>query len=81
MLFNLDKCHILHLGNTDPCHNYNMNGHPLLDFDEEKDVGVIITSYCAPSKHVSAAALKCHSVLLQLLISFSHRDLYTFTKL
>ena len=26
MLFNLDKCHILHLGNTNPRHDYNING-------------------------------------------------------
>ena len=81
MLFNLDKCHILHLGNTNPCHNYNINGHSLLNVDEEKDLGVIITSSCTPSKHVSAAALKGNSVLGQLLRTFTYRDRYTFIKL
>ena len=81
MLFNLDKCHILHLGNTNPRYDYNINGHPLLHVDEEKDLGVIINSSCTPSKQVSAAALKGNQVLGQLLRTFTYRDRYTFIKL
>ena len=29
MLFNIDKCHILHLGKHNPLHQYSMNGVPL----------------------------------------------------
>ena len=37
MLLNVDKCHILHLGNTNPNHTYTMNGIPLKVVDVEKD--------------------------------------------
>ena len=81
MLFNLDKCHILHLGNTNPHHTYNINGHPLKQVDEEKDLGVLISSSCTPSKQVSAASLKGNQVLGQLLRTFTYRDRHTFIKL
>ena len=78
MLFNLEKCHVLHFGNTNSHYNYNINGHPLLHVDEEKDLGVIIDSTCTPSKQVSAAALKGNQVLGQLLRTFTYRDRLTF---
>lgn len=81
MLFNLDKCHILHFGNTNPHHQYNINGHPLLAVENEKDLGVIINETCTPSKQVSAAALKGNQVLGQLLRTFTYRDSKTFIKL
>ena len=81
MLFNLDKCHILHFGKTNPRYDYNINGYQLHHVDEEKDLGVIIDSTCTPSKQVSAAALKGNQVLGQLLRSFTYRDKYTFIKL
>ena len=81
MLFNLDKCHILHCGKTNPHHQYYINGHPLLAVEEEKDLGVLITSSCHPSKQVSAAALKGNQVLGQLMRAFTYRDRHTFIKL
>ena len=81
MLFNLDKCHVLHLGNNNLRHEYNINGHKLLAVEEEKDLGVYITSSCTPSRQVSAAATKANQVLGQLLKSFSYRDHYTFIRL
>ena len=58
ILFNLDKCHILHLGNNNPHHEYNINGYALSSVEEEKDLDVYINSTCTPSRQVSAAALK-----------------------
>ena len=42
MLFNLDKCHILHFGKTNPHYQYYINNHPMLQVDKEKDLGVMI---------------------------------------
>ena len=81
MLFNLDKCHILHLGKNNPHHQYYINGHPMLNVEYEKDLGVIIHSSCTPSKQVSAAAMKGNQVLGQLLRAFTYRDSKTFIKL
>ena len=81
MLFNLDKCHVLHFGNSNPRHTYNINNYELKHVDEEKDLGVIIDSSCTPSRQVSAAALKGNQVLGQLLRAFSYRDRFTFIRL
>ena len=81
MLFNLDKCHILHFGKSNALHQYFINGHPLLHVASEKDLGVIINESCTPSKQVNAAALKGNQVLGQLLRTFTYRDCKTFMKL
>ena len=81
ILFNLDKCHVLHFGNNNPNHNYFINGHQLSTVEEEKDLGVYITNSCTPRRHVSIAAAKANQVLGQLLRSITYRDSYTFVKL
>ena len=81
MLFNLDKCHILHFGSTNLCHAYNINGHMLASVEEEKDLGIYISNCCTPSKHVTAAAQKANQVLGQLLCVITYRDKHTFIKL
>ena len=81
MIFNLEKCHVLHFGTTNPRNSYTINDHPLLHVDEEKDLGIIISSSCTPSKQVSAAAMKANQVLGQLLRTFTYRDRYTFIRL
>ena len=78
MLFNLDKCRVLHFGNTNPHNRYFINNHQLLPVDEEKDLGIIISSSCTPSKQVHAAAMKGNQVLGQLLRAFTYRDRHTF---
>ena len=40
ILFNLEKCHILHFGNSNHQHNYFIDGHQLSSVAEEKDLGV-----------------------------------------
>ena len=81
MMFNLDKCQILHFGRNNPCRDYTINGHLLKHVNEEKDLGVIIDSTGTPSKQVSAAALKGNRVLGQLLRAFTYRDQHTFIRL
>ena len=81
MLFNLDKCHVLHFGSTNSRNTYTINNHQLLHVDEEKDLGVIISSSCTPRRQVSAAAMKGNQVLGQLLRAFTYRDRHTFIRL
>ena len=49
MKFNLDKCHVLHMGNYNPLTSYSMKDVQLKSVDKEKDLGVIITSNLKPS--------------------------------
>ena len=51
MTFNLNKCKVLHIGNNNDRHNYSMNGIELLKVNEEKDLGVTISSDLKPGKH------------------------------
>ena len=81
MLFNIDKCHILHFGAINPCRDYQINSHPLKHVEYEKDLGVLIDNTCTPSRHVTAAALKGNQALGQLLRAFTYRDKATYVKL
>ena len=43
MLFNEDKCKVMHLGSRNSKHHYEMNGKPLAETEVEKDLGVLIS--------------------------------------
>ena len=81
MLFNADKCHIIHLGRTNPNFPYSINGTGLVVVEEEKDLGVLIHKSCTPSSQVAKAAKKANSVLGQLMRAVSYRDKFTYIKL
>ena len=53
MFFNVDKCKVLHIGNRNVQANYTMNGKQLAKFEQEKDLGVVISSDLKPSKQCS----------------------------
>ena len=58
MLFDVDKCKVMHLGYNNPKVNYIVEAAQLQDVDEVTDLGIIVVS----------DDLKCrkNSVLLQL---------------
>jgi len=41
MLFNIDKCRVMHFGRNSPKAVYHMDGMQLMDVFDEKDLGVI----------------------------------------
>ena len=43
MLFNIDKCKILHIGRENLNELYSMEGRPLEAVHEERDLGIMIT--------------------------------------
>ena len=47
MKFNVEKCHVLHLGRTNERRIYSMNGTQLITTEMEKDIGVLV---CEKSK-------------------------------
>ena len=53
MSFNIDKCHVLHIGSHNPNVNYVMNHSELKSVDEEKDLGVIISKNLKPHNQIS----------------------------
>ena len=78
MLFNVDKCHVIHMGRKNHEFSYNMGGRPLEAVNFEKDVGVMIDSSLKPSLQCSKAAKKGQVVLGQLARALTYRDKVTF---
>jgi len=58
-----------------------MNGIPLTEVDEEKDIGVIIHKSLKPSRHCAEVARKANIVLGQISRSFHYRDRKVFIQL
>jgi hypothetical protein len=81
MLFNADKCHVIHTGKKNPAFVYDWGGEQLEATEEEKDVGVIISKSLKPSLQCARAAKKANQVLGQMARSITYRDKYTFTRL
>ena len=81
MLFNVDKCHVIHMGRKNHEFSYNMGGRPLEAVNFEKDVGVMIDSSLKPSLQCSKAAKKGQVVLGQLARAVTYRDKVTFFNL
>ena len=81
MLFNMEKCHVLHTGRNNNKFTYEWGNGMLAVAEEEKDVGVIISDTLKPSFHCAKAARKANAVLGQMSRSISYRDRYTFLRL
>jgi len=64
MLFNVDKCHIIHASRNNNGFDYIMNGSTLAEVDAEKDVGVLLHKSFRPSIQCARAAAKANSVLV-----------------
>ena len=43
MIFNVDKCKVLHVGRNNSKHVYSMGGKDLQAIESEKDLGVLFT--------------------------------------
>ena len=65
MLFNTDKCHVLHIGKKNPEFVYRWENGTLETTEEEKDVGIIISKTLKPSLQCAKAAKKANQVLGQ----------------
>ena len=52
MNFNLEKCHVPHVGNNNPQLNYSMDNVQPKNVVKEKDLGVIVATDLEP-KHTS----------------------------
>ena len=81
MLFNVDKCKVIHVGRTNPRQNYTMEGKQLIKVEEEKDLGVMVHQSLKPGAQVAKAVKKANEVLGQLIRAFTYRDKYIFIQL
>ena len=70
MEFNVDKCKIMHLGNSNPKNSYNMGGRTLEETSEERDLGVLIDNKLDFGKHIKTIVGKANKVLGMIRVSF-----------
>ena len=86
MLFNADKCKVMHIGRNNPGYYYTMGGYApagvVLDATSvEKDLGVLIHSSLKPHEQCTSAAKKANIVLGRMARSLTYRDKVTWIKL
>ena len=58
MLFNVEKCVVMHIGTNNKLYSYNMNNATLTTVDVERDLGVIINKNGKYSEQCLMAAKK-----------------------
>jgi len=63
MSFNIDKCKVMHLGRTNKVYDYYLDGQPLSEVKEEKDLGIVISKDLKVSRQCSTAYSKANRVL------------------
>ena len=81
LLFNEEKCKIMHFGTNNQNFKYSMNSKELGEVQAEKDVGVTVTTSLMPSKQCSTAAAKANGILGQISRAVKTRDKRTFIQL
>ena len=74
MLFNVDKCKIMHIGYNNGKAKYEMNGKYLEGVIEERDLGVIMQSDLKCSSQCIKAVNTANRVLGMIKRTFSVRD-------
>ena len=52
MDFNISRCKVMHVGKTNSKKSYYMRGNILEEVNQEKDLGIIISSHLKCSQHV-----------------------------
>ena len=81
MMFNQDKCKVMHIGRSNPRNVYFMNGVELSVTEEEKDLGVWTESSLKPSLQCTKAASNANRLLGMILKSFHYRTKQTLIPL
>jgi len=74
MGLNTAKCKSLHMGKNNPHHIYSMNGNPLTQSSEEKDLGVVIDENLKFHTHTAHAVSKAFRILAVINKSFVNLD-------
>ena len=73
MLFNIDKCKVLHVGKNNNKSNYEMGGQILDSLEEERLLGVIISSDLKVAKQSRKVVDTANRVLGMIYRTFTYR--------
>ena len=74
--FNIDKCKVLHIGKSNPLHDYEFLGNILQSCESEKDLGVTFNKKLNFNEHICTSISKAKSSLAWLLRNTISRDPY-----
>ena len=74
MIFNVDKCSVMHMGRKNEEFQYEMGGKLLRVTEEEKDLGVIVHKSAKPSRQCAEAAKRGNRVLGLIKRTLISRD-------
>ena len=72
--FNASKCKCMHMGYDNPSRSYTLNGETIQAVDEEKDLGVYLSSDCKPTLQCTKAAAKAMLSLRIIKRTFNYID-------
>lgn len=77
MPFNQDKCVVLHIGNNNPLHRYQISDTSLEATDTERDLGVIVDSDLKFRQQAATSVSKANRVLGVIRKAFANIDTST----
>ena len=81
MLFNVDKCKVMHFGSKNVQANYDMDGIILQNVDNEKDLGVTFQNDLKWNRQCTKTANTANRILGMIKRSFSYLDINSFLHL
>jgi ribonucleases P/MRP protein subunit RPP40 len=81
MKFNVAKCKLMQVGRGNHPHNYTLENVNLAHTEEERDIGVMVSTSLKPATQCCKAARTATVVLGQITRSFKCRDKKTFVAL
>jgi ribonucleases P/MRP protein subunit RPP40 len=81
MAFNMQKCHVMHVGRNNPRATYVMNGEQLTATETERDVGVVISHDLKQANQCKKAAQTASTVLVEIHCTFHFRDWHVYISL
>jgi len=81
MLFNVEKCKVMHMGYNNTCPEYFLNGTKLESVSEQKDFGVFISDDLKWDKQCSQVVAKANKVLGLIKRNFTDRSRETIIPL
>ena len=81
MLFNLDKCVVIHMGNKNQKCLYELGGQNLKSVEQERDLGIIMHNSGKTSEQCTMAANKANQILGMIKRNIKWKDKYIITKL
>ena len=73
MEFNIEKCKVMNVGQSNPRYKYFMNGVELTVTDEERDLEVWMESTLKPTLQCAKAAGNANRVLGMILKTFHYK--------